>query len=29
LGLGVATIVYLILDKLRKKLIAEIKSRFF
>lgn len=29
LGLGVATIVYLILDKFRKKLIAEIKSRFF
>jgi undecaprenyl-diphosphatase len=29
LGMGVATIVYLLLDKLRKKLIAEIKSRFF
>ena len=29
LGVGIATIVYLILDKFRKKLIAEIKSRFF
>lgn len=29
LGIGVSTIVYLILDKFRKKLIAEIKSRFF
>lgn len=29
LGLGVAAIVYLILDKFRKKLMAEIKSRFF
>jgi undecaprenyl-diphosphatase len=29
LGIGIATIVYLIMDKFRKKLIAEIKSRFF